>query len=261
MRLDKTRWTALREKGELDATVARALRIDGVVLLESVYEAETVAELRAAFDAELALQMPRMEANRGAKRYGINLPMAGVWAREDVAFSPLVKGALRELLGDKLACTYLAADTPLPGSEFQKAHADGFPLFPELPVALPGYAYVVDVPLVDFREDNGPLEMWGGATHLVAGQNPAEAAQDVPSEFVLCPAGSIIVRDTRGWHRGTPNRSHDLRPMLALVYQRDWYRFEAETGSPVVPIAAEAWASWSNELRHVFRFNAVGAGD
>ena len=47
-----------------------------------------------------------------------------------------------------------------------------------VPIALPGYAYVVDVPLVDFREDNGPLEMWGGATHLIAGQNAAEASKD-----------------------------------------------------------------------------------
>ena len=38
------------------------------------------------------------------------------------------------------------------------------------------------------------------------------------------PAGSVLVRDIRTWHRGTPNRSETARPNLAMIYSRPWLK-------------------------------------
>lgn len=142
-----------------------------------------------------------------------------------VVRSELVLPVLRDLLGDGLAVDYLAADTPLTGSDYQAAHSDDRPLFAEAPVSLPGYAYVLNIPLVDFRLDNGPLEIWPNGSHMISGVSAGEASRHYPAEQVLMPAGSMLLWDTRMWHRGTPNNSPGMRPNLAVVYTRPWYRF------------------------------------
>jgi hypothetical protein len=48
----------------------------------------------------------------------------------------------------------------------QNAHCDIMPLFPELAIPLPVFSLVLNIPLVDVTEENGPLEVWPGGTHL-----------------------------------------------------------------------------------------------
>jgi ectoine hydroxylase-related dioxygenase (phytanoyl-CoA dioxygenase family) len=115
----------------------------------------------------------------------------------------------------------------------------------------------VNFPLVDFREDNGPLEIWPNGTHLMAGVDTVEGASDREPEQVLMPAGSVLVRDTRVWHRGSPNRSDAPRPNLALVYNRSWYRFEGEAGHTPPAVSPAAYASLSAEAQRAFRFAAT----
>jgi len=42
----------------------------------------------------------------------------------------------------------------------------------------------------------------------------------------LCPvpAGSVILRDPRAWHGGTPNLSDQIRLMPNIEYYSYWYR-------------------------------------
>ena len=39
---------------------------------------------------------------------------------------------------------------------------------------------------------------------------------------VTAPAGSIVIRDMRTWHRGMANTTDTLRTMLSLVYYRQY---------------------------------------
>ena len=95
------------------------------------------------------------------------LPIEGTFADPDLIGNPMVIDLLERLLGPDLVCSYFASDTPMPGSEYQPVHRDGKDLFPGVPVTVPPYMYELNVPLVDFRDDNGPVEVWP-RTHLVS---------------------------------------------------------------------------------------------
>ncbi|MDG2111841.1 MAG: phytanoyl-CoA dioxygenase family protein, partial [Actinomycetota bacterium] len=129
---------------------------------------------------------------------------------------PTVLGVVERVLGSEFECTYYGSDTPFPGSEDQPVHQDGGPLFPEWESRPPMYCVALNVPLVDVDERNGPFE-WVPGT-----ERPGPDAR--PERFTG-PAGSMLLRDTRVWHRGSPNLGDAPRPMLALLYTRDWFRF------------------------------------
>jgi hypothetical protein len=75
------------------------------------------------------------------------------------------------------------------------------------------------------------------------------------SESALMPAGSLLIRDMRMWHRGTPNRSNEPRPNMALIYSRFWLR---ESNYPQIGIPRETYASLSERAKRLFRFENIG---
>jgi ectoine hydroxylase-related dioxygenase (phytanoyl-CoA dioxygenase family) len=156
----------------------------------------------------------------------------------------------------------------MPGSEYQPAHRDCKYLFPGLPVIIPPYMYELNIPLVDFREDNGPLEVWphshlfhdlklGDPTTVTSTFNTTtkteiqQYADDLEPRCVLMPAGSFLLRDPRMWHRGTPNRSDAPRPMLSISYHRPWYRFNS------VSVSRDIYDAWPERLQAIFRLACI----
>jgi len=116
----------------------------------------------------------------------------------------------------------------------------------------------MNICLVDFTEDNGPFEIYPNGSHLFDGSEARAGSRLRTPERVLAPAGSLIIRDARMWHRGTPNRTPDMRPMYACAFTRSWYRFgEAVVGAPPPVVSEELYGSWSDELQKLFRFAAV----
>ncbi len=98
------------------------------------------------------------------------------------------------------------------------------------------------------------MEIWPGGTHLWAGGGDMQAlAQEMASVRVTMPAGSVLLRDLRMWHRGTPNHADHARPNMALVYTRPWYRFEQKP--PV--IARAAWERLSERAQKLFRHAVI----
>jgi len=266
----------------------RELRVTGYVIFEGVLDSARVRELHRAFMEIFERYVAEIGDNRGKQRQGgVPLPIEGTFADPDVIGNPMVLSLLERLLGPDLVCSYFASDTPMPGSEYQPVHRDGKELFPGVPVTVPPYMYELNIPLVDFREDNGPTEVWP-RTHLLAdfplleqkrdelrvghGQltvttgtgrpvsvlasefrnsSVQDFASSLPGQPVLMPAGSFLVRDPRMWHRGTPNRSSEPRPMLSLAYGRPWYRFNAVT------IGRETYDAWPERVRELFRLACI----
>jgi len=288
MRLDPNEIAAWKLSDQHLEDAIRELRVTGYVIFEEVLDAPRVRELHGAFMEIFERYVAEIGDNRGKQRQGgVPLPVADPFADPVVIGNALVIDLLEHLLGPDLVCSYFASDTPMPGSEYQPVHRDGKELFPGVPVTMPPYMYELNIPLVDFREDNGPTEVWPG-THLLSDFPLLEQPRDeltagngqltvttetgrpvsvlasafrdssvqnfasgLPGQRVLMPAGSFLVRDPRMWHRGTPNRSAEARPMLSLAYGRSWYRFNAVT------LQREVYDAWPQRVRELFRLASI----
>ena len=102
---------------------------------------------------------------------------------------------------------------------------------------------------------NGPLEIWPGGTHsMPAGINMQEIAPQMHSELALMPAGSLLIRDLRMWHRGTPNRSNAPRPNMAMIYARQWMK----TNYPPINIQHLTYQQLSARAQNLFRYEHIG---
>lgn len=231
------------------------LEINGCVVIRRAIPAETVDQLLRAFLPLLQAEASQSSANRGANRYQMHLPFQEPFTSPQVITNSYALPLVHRLLGSDAVCHYFASDTPLPGSEYQRVHSDVALLFPEMPLSLPAYSMVLNIPLVDFTEENGPLEIWPGGSHLMPGGVDILAmAERMPSQRVLMPAGSVLLRDMRMWHRGTPNLSTSPRPNLALIYSRPWLK----THYRPIPIRRDRYNALSDVAKHLFRFEDIG---
>jgi ectoine hydroxylase-related dioxygenase (phytanoyl-CoA dioxygenase family) len=208
--------------------LADEVRVTGYTVLEPALPAEQIAAMRLRFDELLEAKQRAEPFNRGANRFQMYLPWEPPFAEPLFYENEDVLAVVEAVLGPDPALVYFASDTPLPGSDFQRVHSDTQLLFPEAAFSVPAYGLVLNVPLVDCSEENGSLEFWPG-THLVPRRTELDALWPVlPSRRANLKAGSMLLRDLRMWHRGTPNGSDASRPHLALVYVRPWYRFEQQ---------------------------------
>jgi hypothetical protein len=238
-------------------TVAEQVRVNGFVVLEGILSKEKVERLHLVFMNLFEAHIAKTESNRGKNRTQMFLPFAEPFIDPELITNPFALPIMEELLGKDCAIKYFASDTPLPGSDYQTVHSDLSALFPESSVTLPAAGIVLNIPLVDFHEDNGPVEIWPGGTHLIPEnakrpENIQRLAQIMHSEPVIMPAGSLLIRDIRMWHRGTPNRSVSARPNLAMVYFRSWFNAQ-----PKIDIPLETYDSLSERAQQLFRFENI----
>lgn len=258
--------------GRLDSdkldTVSEQIKVNGFAVFEKVIDDSIIQEIRQSFDPMFDEYIAKKGFNTGTNRAQMHLPFVQPFIHEDIIAHPIVLSVLERVLGTGIRCTYFASDTPMPGAEYQNVHCDAMPLFPDVSVSIPSYALVVNIPLVDVTEENGPLEVWPGGTHLNpewavhdtldGSVNPhldiVRAAEYMPSEKVYMAAGSIVIRDVRVWHRGTPNRSNDRRTNLAMIVSRSWY---GAGGS--IPIPQPTYDGLSPAAKSLFRHEKIAA--
>jgi ectoine hydroxylase-related dioxygenase (phytanoyl-CoA dioxygenase family) len=97
----------------------------------------------------------------------------------------------------------------LPNSSAQNPHADGN-------VATP--FPIVNVAPIDTDIENGAMEAVPG-THLHEYKYWQYALSGKPAIRMRMSAGDVIIRLSSLWHRGMPNRSKAIRPMLAFTWE------------------------------------------
>jgi len=97
----------------------------------------------------------------------------------------------------------------LPNSSAQNPHADGYAASAFL---------IVNVVPIDTDLKNGAMEVTPG-THLSEYKYWQYALSGKPVIRVCASAGDVIVRSSMLWHRGMPNRSNAIRPMLAFTWE------------------------------------------
>lgn len=80
--------------------------------------------------------------------------------------------------------------------------------------------------MTDFTALNGPTRQIPGTQHS---HEPIPTLDDEPAWMKLsttcpAPAGSVLIRDPRAWHGGTPNLSNEARAIPNIEYYAPWFR-------------------------------------
>ena len=97
----------------------------------------------------------------------------------------------------------------LPNSSPQNPHADGY--------AVSSFI-IVNVAPVDTDIGNGAMEATPG-THLREYKYWQYAFSGKPVTRMCLGAGDVVIRSSMLWHRGMPNKSKAIRPMLAFTWE------------------------------------------
>lgn len=234
----------------------RAFQHSGYVLFERAVPPDIVGQMRTVFDEYFT---PFTARRPGRKRFLMHLPFKAPLYDPLFIEHPLVLDIVDRALGKDCICGYFSSETPLPGAEMMKAHFDlafvkrmtalNHPLaFVNRLLGSAGYYYGIQVSLalVDSHADNAPFEIWPGTNRLSLRRSRPSA--------VLMPAGSLLVRDVRNLHRGTPHHgAGGARPFLSLVFLRPWV---PGWKPPEIPL--DVYNTLSPRARHLFRRASIG---
>ncbi|MDQ6786374.1 MAG: phytanoyl-CoA dioxygenase family protein [Acidobacteriota bacterium] len=227
---------------------------EGLCILRGHFPAEKLRRWNEEFQPllEAHVERERGKENRGTNRYYMTLPFVAPFADEEIFCDADVLAIVENLVGKDFVMCQLATDTPLKGSDYQELHRDAPPLFPELKQETPPFQLAVNFPLVDVTEENGPFETTYG-THLITKEEGMRKIETGETEIkpLIMKVGDLMIRDVRGIHRGTPNKTDQPRPMCVIGYSRRWL-FRPEVS---IRIPRETWENLSEKSKHLLRFN------
>jgi hypothetical protein len=229
---------------------------EGFCILPEHFDRRTLATWSEAFAPLLERHIEREGRlqNRGPGRYYVTLPFDAPFADSSIFEDEDVLGVVAALVGDDAVMCQLATDTPLLGSVHQEIHRDTPPLFPETGTETPPFQLAVNFPLVDVTVENGAFEV-ARRTHMIPKEEGMRRIEsgEVELEPILMRAGDVMIRDVRGLHRGTPNRTATPRPMVVIGYSRRWL-FRPEVS---IRIPRAVHETLSERARFLLRFNPV----
>lgn len=214
----------------------RALREDGIVVLEDIVDLDHIAILRDRMieDVDRLVNRPDVTFNWNKGNVQQAPPPFPPFLFRDVLANDLVIEVTKSILGPGMYNPFYSGNTALPSDSRQPVHADLGQLWPNQTHVHPGYGYVVNVGLVDMCPENGSTEIWPG-THLdptvvlQSGDIEVDPAHlearraEVPPFQPTVAAGSVVIRDLRMWHAGMPNRTQTPRPMIAMIHYISWW--------------------------------------
>src|SRR3954468_21099872 len=241
--------TTRRSPDEISDLTQQVLK-DGYCILSQQFSAETLQAWSAAFAPLLDAHIAREGhlKNRGPARYYVTLPFIPPFAEPAFYEDEDVLAIVEELVGEDFVMTQLATDTPLLGSDYQDVHRDALPLFPETGKETPPFQLAINFPLVEVTEENGPFEITPG-THMMPKEEGLQRIKsgEIALQPLLMKLGDVMIRDVRGLHRGTPNRTATPRPMVVIGYGRRWH-FRPEVS---ITIPRSTYETLSPRAKHL----------
>jgi ectoine hydroxylase-related dioxygenase (phytanoyl-CoA dioxygenase family) len=242
-------------QSEIESFAQEALS-DGFCVLREHFPKGVLNNWREAFWPLLKDHLAREGhlQNRGAARYYVTLPFTQPFSDPSIFEDDDILAIVELLAGEDPVMCQLATDTPLLGSDYQDIHRDAPPLFPETGQETPPFQLAVNFPLVDVTVENGAFEV-ARRTHLISKEEGLRqlSVGEISLEPITMRLGDVIIRDVRGLHRGTPNRTAEPRPMVVLGYSRRWL-FRPEVSIRVPRAALE---TLSERARRLLRFNRI----
>jgi ectoine hydroxylase-related dioxygenase (phytanoyl-CoA dioxygenase family) len=236
--------------------LTQAVLQDGFCILRNHFSPDTLKAWHQAFIPLLEDHIAREGdlKNRGAARYYVTLPFMAPFAEPTIYEDDTILAIVERLVGQDAVMCQLATDTPLLGSDYQAVHRDAPPLFPEIAQETPPFQLAINFPLVDVTLENGPFEVARG-THILTKEEGLQRLESGAAQLepVTLNVGDVMIRDVRGLHRGTPNRTNMPRPMAVIGYSRRWL-FRPEVS---IQVPRAVFDTLSDRARHLLRFNPV----
>lgn len=256
-----------RQAGKLTQTsvqqAVRNLQSEGFVILPDVMSESWITPMRKLFTDHLQAayrdksELLAEQANHG----GFEPPLKAPFLDPSIIENKIVFQILESILGKYFfGCLPYGCNTAFPNSSSQNVHRDCGHLFPELDHELPPMLVVVNILLDDFTEANGATEIWPQSHRHVDADQVEISTLKIPSSRwsnevcvqTIAPAGSIIIRDMRTWHRGMANTTDALRTMLSLVYYRQ-YALPDNLQSSAESMSETDWQQLSSRAKWIYR--------
>ena len=198
------------------------------LLMDSVVE--DAEQVRASSE------MTPHEKHTGQGHLQLGLRRSAPYVRPDLLANPIIESIIAEVLGEGAWLGFYNGNVNMPGSTFQPLHFDRpFSWRSEEQAAEHGEDWPprtttlsCSVAFQDITVENGATEIYPGShreTEVVTwpsgerlSNHPVLIERWAPASRMEIPAGGICFRDPRMWHRGMPNSSDGVRPMIALTY-------------------------------------------
>ena len=216
---------------------------DGFVMVRDVLDADQVKFLRKGCereaDAIVALD-PNPDRKRGRGRYsygGASLTNSLLHREEWVMLVdlPALVPIVTAIFGSAdYHVRRAAGDFCLAGTtEYQRLHADigdraggffdprGITTIRDLPCPVVCCNFLAQ----DFTKTNGPTRQIPGTQHSRE-KIPELAEEPLWMKYsTVCPApaGSVLIRDIRAWHGGTPNLTGEMRAIPNAIFLAPWF--------------------------------------
>lgn len=250
-----------KDEKEWQDWTSHTLKEFGIFVQEGILSQEQVHEIRSIVDQAinevenlLRTHRPEIEigkdsflfkeiASRNLQRFDLRLDsIASDFVTKCVMENPTVKSILTRSLGNYDDIDYdVSAVYSKPGACVQGWHADGdhqkggkFAGWSndgwKNELSDP-FAICVFIPLIDLNESVGFTQFWPKShwTKDLAGFGPIAMLTNTTFD-AMGAAGDAIFYDYRLMHRGMPNNSKLMRPVLQVVVKKKWYVEKANYG-------------------------------
>ncbi len=266
--------------------IVDAVRIfyrDGFVVIENTLNDEQLTQLKEASEKvirEILAKDKNRQGNRGSHRYSFGSASLTGQLLHEPAWSmlvdlPTVTPVITAIFNSRdYILRGAGGDFCLPGaSTYQPLHSDmndrveyqgktfgsfhdpmGKLNYRDLPCPYVCCNFLTS----DFTAINGPTRQIPGTQH--SQQRIPKLAQEPEwmklSTVCPAPAGSVLIRDTRAWHGGTPNLSDKVRAIPNVEYHAPWYREPMGRSMP-----REIYESLSKHGQYIARYVVAESGE
>ncbi|MFT7246331.1 MAG: ectoine hydroxylase-related dioxygenase (phytanoyl-CoA dioxygenase family) [Candidatus Azotimanducaceae bacterium] len=236
---------------------------DGFVVIQNVLSSEQLTRLKDGCDREIHSLLANDKdrtGNRGSHRYSFGsasrtgqLLHCPEWAM--LLDLPTLTPVMTAIFGSReYRCSGGGGDFCLPGAvNYQPLHSDmddriefehkgktitfgsfhdprGKLNYRDLPCPFVCCNFLIS----DATTINGPTRQVPGTQHSQTEIPMLESEPEWMRLSTVCPApaGSVMIRDVRAWHGGTPNLSNEVRAIPNVEFYAPWYRSPIRRSMP-----------------------------
>ena len=199
---------------------------DGCLVIDRLFDATLIGRVHQEYarqHGEIDPLDPPLHMNVGDGRLHLPVILRGPLLEPALYAHPILSALLGSILDTRFVIDSVSIVTALPGAPDQRYHRDHPSLYAHgfgFGATLPCYAVTVAIPLIDLDGETGTTQLFPGS---MGADGDTTGGDFGPGMLPLVGRGGCFLMDYRLWHRGFANRSNRPRPILYIVYAREWF--------------------------------------